>query len=908
MSSLDYLDLCRLCLMKDRVSVPIFEGEGDVRQIFLKIAACLPVKVAREDKLPKKICDDCVYKVELLYQFWNTTANAEKQLLQWLGEVGLEDKQGYVTGVLNPSTMKQEENSSSGLGGTAIQVTGVQPGIGIGVIDNMGLGMPLIIPSSTQQQLTAVPMDTSTGPIQPIQPIQQAVPGPSSQPGHEQIAESQTNATTHQQDEEEETSDDEENSDDDCDGDDGLPVKEESEEDPSNSRTIEPTTFVNVSLACDEAGPSGLQQQKIVEMPEMAMPQTTDGDPKSGSRERAGLRIIKTDSDGRFILGKDSVPIELRQRSNAEGKTSYSLVPVIGNTARISGNSKFELMTDTNEVTVDANLTETVPKPTSEESKYLQQSLAHLCQITMESYACEKCGIKFPVEHMLKRHKISHKRRVTHLKVLSNVIQTTHTCPSCNVKFLKKDNLNTHMRIHRVKEKSVVYLCSLCSFKCYERTTLSSHVTRKHKTQGYATHRERYQCTTCDYKCSKKDNLNAHMWRHRDGQSNSILSCKMCGFKSFKRSTLSSHVTRKHKRKREEKTMSAMMEEYCCNTCAYKTCKKENLQAHVLGHKEVVDEGPSLSCNSCEFKCEKGVPLASYVVDKHKAAEEFRCDVCDFKCFKKSTMYSHKRRHRADSDGKIYNCNECKFKTTKKTSLYSHIKRKHKVLTKNDAGMEQVTEYFYCNQCEYKNKNKYELKVHVARKHTDDFKFSCETCGKKFKVKGDLTNHIRFNHKEGPVICDVCGKTCLNSNSLYVHQKFAHYKAKYECHICKRRLVTQENLNEHMLRQHEKRENVVCEECGKTFSRNSRLKVHMRIHTGDKPYTCNVCGKSFARRTALKQHLLIHTGIRPYVCDICGKSFTQKPGLISHRKSHPGIHPPLPRVLIDHILNDVMNN
>nr|XP_046481037.1 zinc finger protein 91-like [Neodiprion pinetum] len=626
------------------------------------------------------------------------------------------------------------------------------------------------------------------------------------------------------------------------------------------------------------------------------------------SRERAGLRIIKTDSDGRFILGKDSVPIELRQRSNAEGKTSYSLVPVIGNTARISGNSKFELMTDTNEVTVDANLTETVPKPTSEESKYLQQSLAHLCQITMESYACEKCGIKFPVEHMLKRHKISHKRRVTHLKVLSNVIQTTHTCPSCNVKFLKKDNLNTHMRIHRVKEKSVVYLCSLCSFKCYERTTLSSHVTRKHKTQGYATHRERYQCTTCDYKCSKKDNLNAHMWRHRDGQSNSILSCKMCGFKSFKRSTLSSHVTRKHKRKREEKTMSAMMEEYCCNTCAYKTCKKENLQAHVLGHKEVVDEGPSLSCNSCEFKCEKGVPLASYVVDKHKAAEEFRCDVCDFKCFKKSTMYSHKRRHRADSDGKIYNCNECKFKTTKKTSLYSHIKRKHKVLTKNDAGMEQVTEYFYCNQCEYKNKNKYELKVHVARKHTDDFKFSCETCGKKFKVKGDLTNHIRFNHKEGPVICDVCGKTCLNSNSLYVHQKFAHYKAKYECHICKRRLVTQENLNEHMLRQHEKRENVVCEECGKTFSRNSRLKVHMRIHTGDKPYTCNVCGKSFARRTALKQHLLIHTGIRPYVCDICGKSFTQKPGLISHRKSHPGIHPPLPRVLIDHILNDVMNN
>lgn len=54
-------------------------------------------------------------------------------------------------------------------------------------------------------------------------------------------------------------------------------MKEENEEDPNN-RTVEPTTFVNVSLPCDEAGPSGLQQQKITEMPEMAMPQVVSAD------------------------------------------------------------------------------------------------------------------------------------------------------------------------------------------------------------------------------------------------------------------------------------------------------------------------------------------------------------------------------------------------------------------------------------------------------------------------------------------------------------------------------------------------------------------------------------------------------------------------------------------------------
>ncbi|XP_043252049.1 uncharacterized protein LOC122397159 isoform X2 [Colletes gigas] len=313
MSSLDYLDLCRLCLVKDRVSVPIFDGEGDVRQIFLKIAACLPVKVAREDKLPKKICDDCVYKVELFYQFWNTTVNAEKQLLQWLGEVGMEGKQGYVTNVLNPNVMKQEQSTENRLDGSVMQqVSEHQNNMGIGMMDNIGLGIPMIISNTNQQQqITSVPMDTSSNSAQNVQ----AVPGPSSQTTHNQISQNQTSST--QQEEEEESSEDEENSDDECDGDEGLPVKEESEEDP-NSRTIEPTTFVNVSLACDEAGPSGLQQQKIADMPEIPMPQTADGDPKSGMSTIAETSTTQNPPQPLFIerigsfMGLDEMKIQIK--------------------------------------------------------------------------------------------------------------------------------------------------------------------------------------------------------------------------------------------------------------------------------------------------------------------------------------------------------------------------------------------------------------------------------------------------------------------------------------------------------------------------------------------------------------------------------------------------------------------
>lgn len=292
----------------------------------------------------------------------------------------------------------------------------------------------------------------------------------------------------------------------------------------------------------------------------------------------------------------------------------------------------------------------------------------------------------------------------------------------------------------------------------------------------------------------------------------------------------------------------------------------------------------------------------------------YACDECNI-CFPLMQMLKHHQdavhvQEDALKDTMTYSCNFCNYKSTNKSTFHSHISRKHsaKRAIRRRSRRRIITkpQEYSCDTCGFKCQSRRRLKEHLDRKHGSEYKFDCEYCGKKFKVKGDMRLHIRFKHKEGPIICDVCGKTCSNSNSLYVHQKWAHFKPKYECEICKRRMVTQENLDQHILLQHERRESFVCEECGKSFSENHRLKQHMMTHTGDRPYDCHICGKAFARRTAYRQHLLIHTGKRPYICDICGKAFTQKPGLICHRKSHPGVHPPLPVVHIDHILNDFM--
>ncbi|KAK2582832.1 hypothetical protein KPH14_008917 [Odynerus spinipes] len=267
--------------------------------------------------------------------------------------------------------------------------------------------------------------------------------------------------------------------------------------------------------------------------------------------------------------------------------------------------------------------------------------------------------------------------------------------------------------------------------------------------------------------------------------------------------------------------------------------------------------------------------------------------------FRKHVAWTHKKKVCIQEDG-AYICAVCDYRTLKKSLFAAHLERKHETWSRKRPN----NLLFPCAACGFVCRSKHSLQSHFIRKHTDRYEHQCKFCPKKFKVKGDLTNHVRFHHKEKPLNCDVCGKLCQNSGSLYVHQKWAHYKPKYECHICKRRMVTQENLDQHLLTQHEKREKIVCAECGKTFTKKDSFKRHMAVHTGCKPHSCLICNKPFARRSQLRQHLLIHTGKRPFVCDICGKAFTQKPGLICHRKTHPGPHPPLPVMPIADIVKE----
>jgi len=74
--------------------------------------------------------------------------------------------------------------------------------------------------------------------------------------------------------------------------------------------------------------------------------------------------------------------------------------------------------------------------------------------------------------------------------------------------------------------------------------------------------------------------------------------------------------------------------------------------------------------------------------------------------------------------------------------------------------------------------------------------FGCDTCGKKFTHKKDVTNHIKAEHEAASHACD-CGKKYKYEQDLRWHKKVEHDNQRFVCAHCNKAYKYKSALNKH---------------------------------------------------------------------------------------------------------------
>ncbi|XP_031332750.1 gastrula zinc finger protein XlCGF52.1-like isoform X2 [Photinus pyralis] len=175
------------------------------------------------------------------------------------------------------------------------------------------------------------------------------------------------------------------------------------------------------------------------------------------------------------------------------------------------------------------------------------------------------------------------------------------------------------------------------------------------------------------------------------------------------------------------------------------------------------------------------------------------------------------------------------------------------------------------------------MNLHLV-KHSD--RFRCTQCGGRFNSNAALAQHTITVHTDiKDHICEVCGKRFSSQTAMRVHMKSHSDERLYPCKLCDYAGRTASAIYVHMSTH--ANDMCVCEVCSKTFKSNRNLNDHLRrVHTKEKKHTCSYCDKKFVDRYMLSVHIRCHTGVRPYQCNFCKKSFIRSDGL----KEHIAIH------------------
>uniref|UniRef100_A0A669BKL8 PR domain zinc finger protein 10 n=1 Tax=Oreochromis niloticus TaxID=8128 RepID=A0A669BKL8_ORENI len=160
--------------------------------------------------------------------------------------------------------------------------------------------------------------------------------------------------------------------------------------------------------------------------------------------------------------------------------------------------------------------------------------------------------------------------------------------------------------------------------------------------------------------------------------------------------------------------------------------------------------------------------------------------------------------------------------------------------------------------------------------------FKCTHCGKAFRDKDKLEQHLRVHGREAYTFsCHICSKSFMTDSALDDHLLVHTENRSYSCLLCPETFERLDLLKDHV-GVHAVDGFFTCPTCKKTFSDFIQVKKHIRCFHSEKNFQCPDCDKAFCRPDKLRLHMLRHSDRKDFLCSTCGKQFKRKDKLREH--------------------------
>ena len=287
--------------------------------------------------------------------------------------------------------------------------------------------------------------------------------------------------------------------------------------------------------------------------------------------------------------------------------------------------------------------------------------------------------------------------------------------------------------------------------------------------------------------------------------------------------------------------------------------------------------------------------MLAHIVYKHLGfteSDQVKCFDCNQTFLSIVSAKKHyKDMHMADKNGNKFLCKFCNEDFEVQYSLKQHVK---------DIHPEDLVPLSISRESE---KNSVEKTIGNQLKLNENGRIDCLTCKKTFASFANAKQHFSEQHEANQKFtCDLCGKIYKLKRDMKSHRRKCHQSTKKQATKSIEKPDKIHGLlieNSTQSAKPNKDEDLTCNVCNKSFAIKDHMNRHMRdshlsSSHGLKPnengrIDCLTCDKTFANFTNAKRHFReIHAVTnKKLTCDLRGKIFNVKRNMKSHsRKCH----------------------